>query len=470
MRKSIGKKVILMLSALGVMLLLVVLMNMSALQIISNLNGEISNGITELKTAAEIRDSVGILQAEEGLNTNGKEIAMRITGTIIFDIVLVVVILISMAIIIVVAIRKIATPAKSADAQLKEIVRDITADRIDLTKRIQVSSVDEIGQLVGGINVFMESLQELVRKLQKETSNMEISVNNTAAQVENSNNSVMNVSALMQQLAASMQEISATMEQLQNAGSDNLQGIRNISQSADEGNDIVSDIKVRADAMYRQTQESRETTVRTMQQIGQELTSAVADSQKVSQINLLTNNILKIASQTNLLALNASIEAARAGEAGKGFAVVAEEIRQLADSSRDTASDIQNVSSMVMQAVEQLSANAQKMLQFVDKDVVADYDSFVEVVTRYEQDADTISVIFQDFAAKAAEMAGNMQHMSDGIRDITATVEEGANGISHAAGDTAALADAIVQIKEGTDQNKRIYEDLKKEVSRFEKA
>lgn len=470
MRKSIGKKVILMLGVLGVMLLLVVLMNMSALQVIRELNGAIEQGVSELKTAAEIRDSAGILQAEEALNTNGYEIAFRIQGTIIFDIVLVVVILISMAVIFLVAVRNIAAPAKSADAQLKDIVNDIVADRIDLTKRIQVKSTDEIGQLVGGINVFMESLQELVGKLQQETANMEISVNATSEQVESSNNNVMNVSAVMQELAASMQEISATMEQLATAGTNNLQGIRNISQSADAGNDIVTDIKVRADAMYRQTQENRETTVRTMEQIGQELSSAVNDSQNVKKIDQLTNNILQIASQTNLLALNASIEAARAGEAGKGFAVVAEEIRQLADSSRDTASDIQNVSSMVMQAVEQLSENAQKLLQFVEKDVAADYDSFMDVVTRYEQDADTISVIFQKFAAKAAEMTGSMQQMSDGIRDITATVEEGANGVAHAAGDTAALADSIVQIKEGADQNKRIYEDLKKEVSRFEKA
>ena len=470
MRKSIGKKVISMLVVLGVMMLLVCLMNISALQIIKGLNEEITQEVSDLKLAAEAGDQAGIAASEEAIDYSDYNITFRIVGTIIFDVVLVVLILISMACIILVAVRSIASPAKKANTQLKDIVSDIAANRIDLTKRIQIRSVDEIGQLVSGINVFMESLQELVQKLQQETANMELSVNNTVQQVETSNNNVMNVSAVMEELAASMQEISAMMSQLEITGTDNLQGIKNISRSADEGNGIVSDIKVRADAMYKQTQENRETTIRTMQEIGQELTTAVNDSQNVKKIDQLTSNILQIASQTNLLALNASIEAARAGEAGKGFAVVAEEIRQLADNSRETASDIQNVSSIVTQAVEHLSENAQKMLAFVGKDVIADYDTFVEIVSRYEQDADTINVIFNEFAAKAAEMTNNMQQMSDGIRDITVTVEEGANGVTHAAGDTATLADAIVQIKEEADQNQRICEDLKKEVSRFEKV
>ena len=146
MRKSIGKKVISMLGVLGVMLLLVVLMNMSALQIIKGLNEEIMQEVTDLKTAAEISDRAGMLEAEEVLSANGGHITLRIDGTIIFDVILIVVILVSMVCIIIVAIRNIAAPAKSADAQLKDIVNDIVADRIDLTKRIQVNSVDEIGQ------------------------------------------------------------------------------------------------------------------------------------------------------------------------------------------------------------------------------------------------------------------------------------------------------------------------------------
>ena len=470
MRKSIGKKVIAMLSLLGIMLLLVCVSNMSAMKFIRGYNEEISQNIDELQKAVASGDTALAEEIETSLIMNGNHISFRIDGTYIFDVVLIVVILITMAIIIIIALKTIAGPAKSADKQLGQIVEDIQLDRIDLTKRIQVRSKDEIGQLVDGINVFMKSLQELIQKLQLESDNMEISVNSTAEQIENSNNNVMNVSSVMEELAASMQEISATMEQLAMASSDNLQGVKDISESANDGNVMVSDIKVRAGAMHKQTKESRANAVVVLKDIGDKLNVALDDSQNVKKIDELTDNILSIASQTNLLALNASIEAARAGEAGKGFAVVADEIRQLADSSRDTASDIQNISGLVMEAVGRLSDYAQKMLGFIGEDIIRDYDTFENIVSQYEQDADTISEIFNEFARKASNMTNTMQQMSDGIRDISATVEEGANGITHAAGDTSALADSIARIKEESDNNKRVCENLKTEVSRFEKA
>lgn len=470
MRKSIGKKVITLLAFLGVMMLLVCYSNMSALNIIQELNQKIRQENADLQKALDAGDEASIEEIQEELSSNGNHITLRINGTYIFDVVLVVIILIGMIVILIVTVKTIAAPAKSANMQLREIVDDIAADRIDLTKRIHVRSKDEVGELVNGVNQFMESLQALVQKLQEESGNMAVSVNSTSQQIESSNNSVMNVSSVMEELSASMEEISATMEQLATSSEDSLLGVKNINESAKDGNVMVSDIKTRAESLHQQTKENREKAVNVMDDKGMKLDHAVNDSKSVNKINELTGNILSIASQTNLLALNASIEAARAGDAGKGFAVVADEIRQLADDSRDTANDIQNISEIVMQAVERLSDNARDLLHFMDDHVMKDYDAFENVVSQYEQDADTISQIFSDFAEKTATMTDTMQQMSEGIREISITVEEGADGISNAAGDTSVLADSIVRIKEEVSNNKHIYENLQAEVNRFRKA
>ncbi len=97
-----------------------------------------------------------------------------------------------------------------------------------------------------------------------------------------------------------------------------------------------------------------------------ELSEAIEKSKSVEKINVLSEAILKITEQTNLLALNAAIEAARAGEAGKGFSVVAEEIRKLAEESNNTANEIQEITKIVVNAVENLANNSNKILTFID--------------------------------------------------------------------------------------------------------
>ena len=179
---------------------------------------------------------------------------------------------------------------------------------------------------------------------------------------------------------------------------------------------------------------------------------------------------MDITSQTNLLALNASIEAARAGEAGKGFAVVAEEIRQLADSSRKAANDIQEISQIVTDAVDKLAKEATTMLEFVNSDVIRDYDSFVKIASRYEQDAKQIQATLKGFSDQSADIADTMNAMNQGLQNITSTVEDNAKGIGGVAEDVAVLVGAIATIKDESDNNQNIARELEKEVGRFEKV
>lgn len=361
----------------------------------------------------------------------------------------------------------ISGPAKDANWQLNEIIKKIKHSEGDLTERIEIYSQDEIGQLADGINAFIGQLQKVMRKIKENSVAMDEHVRNITSGIMESNENAGNVSGTMQELSASMQEVSATLDEL-------LSGAGRVSEAsgamcgrAEEGTAFVKEMKERAEGVRTMAAGSKENATSMAEDIRKMLSVAIENSRSVEKIQELTVEILNIAGQTNMLALNASIEAARAGEAGRGFAVVAEEIRVLADNSRNTANNIQTISTLVTDAVEDLSKSANEMLHFVDTTVLGDYDEFTEAADRYYADADNMNGTLQEFYRQAQELETVMLQMSEGIHGINRAVEESAGGITEAAQHTGELVDALGVIQNDADGNRKIFGQLQEEVERF---
>lgn len=396
--------------------------------------------------------------------------SVKIAGTRTFDMIMCGVIAVAAAVGLAVVAKTVSGPAKKSRKQVDDIVRKIENDEGDLTERITVVSGDEIGQMAVGVNNFIEQLQLIMRKLKTESENLRNSAVKVNDQVGTSNENAGSVSAAMEEMAASMEEISATLGQIASGSDSVMTEIQHMNSYVQDGVRLVRDITKRADEMHRNTLESKEETAGNVERIRETLNAALADSRSVEKINELTQDILGISSQTNLLSLNASIEAARAGDAGRGFAVVADEIRGLADSSASTASNIQSISATVTEAVERLARNAEAMLKFIDTKVMKDYDTFVEVVDQYQQDADSVNDILNEFAGNAGEIEETMKTMNTGISDISLAVDESAKGVTSVADNAVSLVDAINQIQTETENSKNISQMLSDEVERFKKV
>ncbi len=141
--------------------------------------------------------------------------------------------------------------------------------------------------------------------------------------------------------------------------------------------------------------------------------------------------------------MNASIEAARAGDAGKGFAVVADEIRNLAEQSQETVTHIQSVTDSVSTAMNNLSVDANRLLSFVDTEVVESLDLFEQMAEVYNQDASDINDLVSDFSATSEELLASI----DGILESLQGISEAAN---HGAAGTSNIAEKTVNIVNGS--------------------
>lgn len=430
----------------------------------------IANGVVSDSSTA-IQKDIEVLSTHA--NDTASEARERLTSVYISSLVSNGIVIIISVILIIVAIycvmKYVIKPIIATNKDIRDIIDGIDNGEGDLTKRVRVISNDEIADLGNGINLFMDKLQEILKLIIENTNYMENVVAEVDGSVVKSNDSASDLSAMTEELSATMQDVGLSVNTINDNADNILKDVEIIATKSDDINQFSKEMKANAEKIES---DARYNMVQTGEKVGNildVLNKAIEDSKSVDQVNNLTNDILNISSQTNLLALNASIEAARAGEAGKGFAVVADEIRQLADSSRETANKIQSINSVVVAAVNNLSDNANNLVSYLQQTILPEFQTFVDGGVKYKENASYIENAMDEFVEKTDVLKKNMDEIAHSINTITTVVDDGAAGVNNAAISTQDLVEDIVNISNKMIENKSIAQNLKNSTNIFAK-
>lgn len=305
---------------------------------------------------------------------------------------------------------------------------------------------DETGEMGRAIETMRNNLKGMIQKIGNASDNMLQTADNLNNITKSVNDYASDNSATAEELSASMEETAATTSLICN----NIANIENHSQSiytkASDGIDKSSLLIKRAGQLKATTETAVVRIKETYEQFKTDTALAISQAEAVSKINMLTNVIKEIADQTTLLALNASIEAARAGEAGRGFSVVANEIGSLADQSAGTVKNINIITAEVNSAVRALTESLNRSLDFWEKNILTDYNSFLETSSEYGENAGEINHSLEAIHSGIDLLKGELKNISTSIAEINNMVEDSSAGVS----DVAARDTDIVSLTSDT--------------------
>ncbi|PTS86388.1 chemotaxis protein [Pseudomonas sp. HMWF032] len=298
--------------------------------------------------------------------------------------------------------------------QIKDNLDDIAAGEGDLTHRLPINGDDELGQLAGSFNRFVEKIHGLVRQIVEMTGQLTELVSQVSAQAQRSEQAMDHQRHETDQVATAINEMSAAAHEV----AQSAQGAAEAAQKTDtEGQAAKKVVDGSIERIHTLVQDIRNS--------GVSLDTLQKD---VSSIVSVLDVIRSIAEQTNLLALNAAIEAARAGEAGRGFAVVADEVRALASRTQQSTQEIQGM-------IDRLQKGTQDAVTAMRRSSDAG-DVTSEQANRAGTSLDAIAQLIGTINAMNAQIASAAEEQTAVAEEINRSVHKIAVAVDSVADET----------------------------------
>lgn len=350
---------------------------------------------------------------------------------------------------------------------LKQFASGDFSENVVIEKEIPKEYKSETEQIKTATAEVKQQIRGIILNTKQDAESIHTIAEGTSTQMAVLHENISGISKLVGKVMDQTVQAKELTESIKGNGQELGSAIENVAKKAEEAAEQSGIIMERAGAQHENSRQSAAESMALYQETRGDLERAITDSQQVHEIDSLTEEILSISSQTNLLALNASIEAARAGEAGKGFAVVAEEIRQLADNSRQAVDKIRKVTESVIENVAFLSESSKKLLEFMNGKVMKDYQGMTELAQMYQKDAAFYNDISSELGASSQEMSASMAEINESIASITELVGEIAGSMESMEGGAGASNENSEAVMKQMEELFRLSELLNRTVASF---
>jgi methyl-accepting chemotaxis protein len=324
-------------------------------------------------------------------------------------------------------------------AQLMLAVKDLARGEADLTKRLNLKSNDEIGQLSNELNIFIDRIHHLVQETNTSVNESCMTLMELSKLTEETNDGAVHQKDRLTDTVTTIEDLGSSIYQVRDNSQHAKSQVQEINKDTQDSLVLVQEAATGINNLATEVSNARD---------GIQLLAA--DSNSISE---LINVIDEIADQTNLLALNAAIEAARAGEAGRGFAVVADEVRALAIKTRESTENIQkticSIKTQVDSARDVMENGRELAMRCIEQSssVTQSLESVGEKVTDIEE----MNLAIADQTNQQSNNMENIDQQMNAVKQIALDTESRTQELSTA---RLKLASALTKVEDNMGQFK----------------
>lgn len=353
--------------------------------------------------------------------------------------------------------NSIAKPITNIAALSENISNRDFRDEISDIKKNKKGEIGSLYRALDAITVklsnFMKDVLDSVNTNKEVNHSVVGNFNELLENTEETSEATEELSANMEETSLSITSISETTKEIDTA-------VDELTRRIEQGAQTANEISVKALEMDERFTQAKNDTMSILDVTKAEIGQSIEAVKEVEKIDLLIETILGIAAQTNLLSLNASIEAARAGELGRGFTIVANEIRELANNSDASAIEIQIVTENIKGTVDNLVQSTDKLMQFLENDIVEDYETMLNTVDHYKKDGIALNDLLIELTGVSEELGASIETVTSSIREISISISQTTTATSDIADKNTSIVKIVNEVEEILNKNMEVANKL----------